>query len=362
MGKRVNFRDFFKFDAAKQAGEVWEEGVRQARFNPWTFFGPLIIIVVVFCAYHSFYTVPLGSQALLFRFGKFIGSTEEGLHFKAPWTEVVRFDVREIRRFEFGEKTEIPGMRYRTDDSEQKMVTADTKILLISWVAQWRIADPYQYYITNNVDSEGNLRFISGNTQRSQRVSNFITDLDGNLRLIAGLAEADFRKEVASMNYEEILTTGKVALSANARNRITNTYDQLGIGITIVDVLISEVRVPPSVQPSYNDVETAKQAKASAINEAEAYANKTIEEARGRAQVAVNNSEAYKVNQVADATAVSSRLMSLNEMFVMNPNLVRTNLWYENIEDVLSRLNIIFVDGSNTSNIFLGEVPIITTR
>ena len=338
MGKRVNFRDFFKFDAAKQAGEVWEEGIKQARFNPWAFIGPLIVIVVAFCAYHSFYTVPLGSQALLFRFGKYVGTTEEGLHFKAPWTEVVRFDVREIRRFEFGEKTEIPGMRYRSDDSEQKMVTADTKILLISWVAQWRIADPYQYFITNNVDSEG------------------------NLRLIAGLAEADFRKEVASMNYEEILTTGKVALSANARNRITNTYNQLGIGITIVDVLISEVRVPPSVQPSYNDVETAKQAKASAINEAEAYANKTVEEARGMAQVAVNNAEAYKVNTVADATAVSTRLTSLNEMFVMNPNLVRTNLWYENIEDVLARLNIIFVDSSNNSNIFLGEVPIITTR
>ena len=333
-----NFRDFFKFGGVKQNGEVWEEGTRQTRFNPWTVIGPLVAVVVALCAYHSFYTVPLGSQALLFSFGRYADTTEEGLHFKLPWKKVVRFDVREIRRFEFGETTEITGLRYRADESEQKMVTADTKIVLISWVAQWRIANPLQYYITNNVDSEG------------------------NLRLIAGLAEADFRKEVASMNYEEILTTGQVALSANARNRITNTFDQLGIGVTIVDVLISEVRVPPSVQPSYNDVETAKQAKASAINEAEAYANKTIEEARGMAQVAVNNAEAYKVNKVADATAVSARLASLNEMFVMNPNLVRTNLWYENMEDTLRRLNIIFVDGSNNSNIFLGEVPIITTR
>jgi membrane protease subunit HflK len=218
------------------------------------------------------------------------------------------------------------------------MVTADSKILLISWVAQWRIADPYQYFVTNNIDS------------------------DGNFRLVSGLAEADFRKEVASMNYEDILTTGKVTLSANAKARITNTFSQLGIGIAIVDVLISEVKVPTSVQSSYNDVETAKQAKASAINEAEAYANKTVEEAKGKAQVAINNSEAYKVNKIADATAVSTRLSSLNEMYVMNPNLVRTNLWYENIEDIIGRLNIIFVDGTNNSNIFLGEVPIITTR
>ncbi|MCL2684020.1 MAG: hypothetical protein FWE55_02145, partial [Synergistaceae bacterium] len=103
-------------------------------------------------------------------------------------------------------------------------------------------------------------------------------------------------------------------------------------------------------------------AKASAINEAEAYANKTVEEAKGRAQVAINNAEAYKVNKIADATAVSTRLTSLNEMYVMNPRLVLTNLWYENIGDILARLNIVFVDGSNNSNIFLGEVPIITTR
>ena len=306
--------------------------------DPKIFIAVIVILAAAFCGANSFYTVPLGSQALLFRFGQYVGTTEQGLHFKAPWTEVVRFDVHEIRRFEFGEKTESAGARYVQDESEQKMVTADSKILLISWVAQWRVSDAYQYFITNNVDS------------------------DSNFRLISGLAEADFRKEVASMKYEDILTTGKVTLSANTKARITNTFKQLGVGIMIVDVLISEVKVPPSVQASYNEVETAKQAKASAINEAEAYANKTIEEAKGRAQVAMNNSEAYKVNKVADATAISSRLMSLNEMYVTNPKLVRTNLWYENIEGILGRLNIVFVDGSNKSNIFLGDVPVINTR
>jgi membrane protease subunit HflK len=297
-----------------------------------------VAAILAYCAVNSFYTVPLGSQALLFRFGKYLGTEEQGLHFKAPWTEVVKFDVQEIRRFEFGEKTETPGQRYLQDTDEQKMVTSDSKILLISWVAQWRISDPYQYFVTNNVDSAN------------------------NYRLISGLAEADFRKEVASMKYEDILTTGKVTLSANAKARITNTYKQLGVGISIVDVLISEVKVPPSVQASYNDVETAKQAKTSAINEAEAYANKTIEEAKGQAQVAVNNAEAYKVNKVADATAVSARLDSLNEMYIVNPELVRTNLWYENIEDVLKRLEIVFVDDETASSIFLGDVPITTRK
>ena len=149
-----------------------------------------------------------------------------------------------------------------------------------------------------------------------------------------------------------------MALAVNAKTRIMNTFNQLGVGIAIVDVLISEVKVPPTVQASYNDVETAKQAKTSAINEAEAYANKTIEDAKGRAQVAMNNAEAYKVNKIADATAMSTRLTSLNEMYMNNPDLVRTNLWYENTQDVLSKLNIIFVDGSSSNNIFLGDVPI----
>jgi membrane protease subunit HflK len=295
-------------------------------------------IILAYCAMNTFYTVPLGSRALLFRFGRYLGTEEQGLHFKAPWTEVVKFDVQEIRRFEFGEKTETPGQIYLEDADEQKMVTSDSKILMISWVAQWRISDPYQYFVVNNVESVN------------------------NYRLISGLAEADFRKEVASMKYEDILTTGKVTLSANAKARITNTYKQLEVGIAIVDVLISDVKVPPSVQASYNDVETAKQAKTSAINEAEAYANKTIEEAKGRAQVAVNNAEAYKVNKIADATAVSARLESLNEMYVINPELVRTNLWYENIEDVLKRLDIVFVDGEAGANIFLGDVPITTRK
>jgi membrane protease subunit HflK len=326
--------DFFNFNGAKRVGEVWEDRPKPAPVSPKIFIFALVAVVAAFCAAGSFYTVPLGSRALLFSFGRYVGTTEQGLRFKAPWVEVVRLDVEEIRRFEFGEKTETAGSRYVQDEGEQKMVTADSKILLISWVAQWRISDPYQYFVTNNVD------------------------IDRSFRLVSGLAEADFRKEVASMKYEDILTTGKVALSANAKSRITKTFEQLGVGISIVDVLISEVKVPPTVQASYNEVETAKQAKTSAINEAEAYANKTIEEAKGRAQVAVNRAEAYKVNKVADATAVSARLASLNEMYVANPKLVRTNLWYENVEDILGRLNIVFIDGSQKSNIFLGEVPV----
>jgi membrane protease subunit HflK len=330
----MDFQKFFDFGKAPLAGDVWEEKKPRFNFDPKYPIILIVLLLAILAGTRSFYTVPLGSRALLFRFGHYLGSTEQGLHFKAPWTEVIRFDVQEIRRFEFGEKTEVPGARYVQDENEQKMVTSDSKILLISWVAQWRISDAYQYFIMNNIDA------------------------DNTYRLVSGLAEADFRKEVASMKYEEILTTGKVALAVNAKARITNTFNQLGVGIDIVDVLISEVRVPPTVQASYNDVETAKQAKTSAINEAEAYANKTIEDAKGRAQVAMNNAEAYKVNKIADATAMSTRLTSLNEMYVNNPDLVRTNLWYENIQDVLGKLNIIFVDGSNSNNIFLGDVPI----
>jgi membrane protease subunit HflK len=327
---------FFNINKVRRLDDEWPpRNIRLSDLNVKLIAASLFAIIIAFLALHSFYTVPLGSQALLFRFGRYIGTTDQGLHFKEPWAEVVKFDVQEIRRFEFGEKTQTVGTNYSANESEQKMVTSDSKILLISWVAQWRIQDPYQYFVTNNINTEG------------------------DFRLISGLAEADFRKEVASMKYEDILTTGKVALSANAKARITNTFKQLGVGIAIVDVLISEVKVPPSVQPSYNDVETAKQAKTSAINEAEAYANKTIEDAKGRAQVAMNNAEAYKVNKIADATAVSTRLESLNAMYVSNPELVRTNLWYENIQDVLSRLNIIFVDGSNNNNIFLGDVPVV---
>ena len=334
----MKFSDFFNAGKFRFSGDIFDVTPPKRKdfnINYKVIAAVIITAVAAFCATRSFYTVPLGSQAILFRFGRYVGTEEQGLHFKAPWTEVVRFDVQEVRRFEFGEKTDVPGRAYIQDESEQKMVTADSKILLISWVAQWKISDPYQYFITNNVEAES------------------------NYRLISGLAEADFRKEVASMKYEDILTTGKVALSTNAKARITNTFKSLGTGISIVDVLISDVKVPPSVQQSYNDVETAKQAKASAINEAEAYANKTVEEAKGKAQVALNNAEAYKINKIADATAISTRLASLNEMYVTNPELVRTNLWYENVGDIMKQLNIVFVDGSSKSNIFLGDVPII---
>ena len=132
----MNFPRFLGSGGTKWQDDGWGEFPRRVpRFNPMYIVVIFAVVVLVYCALNSFYTVPLGSQALLFRFGKYLGTEEQGLHFKAPWTEVVRFDVQEIRRFEFGEKTETPGQIYLENADEQKMVTADSKILLISWVA-----------------------------------------------------------------------------------------------------------------------------------------------------------------------------------------------------------------------------------
>jgi membrane protease subunit HflK len=292
----------------------------------------ILIIIVIIAFLRLFYIVPVGSEAILFSFGTHTEKVGEGLHFKAPWVRKIIYDIQEVHRFEFGETTLEVGKTGEIDQNIMKTVTADTKILLISWVLQWKIGDPYQYWLVNNRDEK-------------------IT-----FNLLGGLAESEFRKTVANFKYEDILTGSKNELMIQAKQRIVTEYNKLGVGITVADVLISEVKVHPSVQPSYDEVESANQDKSAKINEAEKFANQLIETAKGNAQVAINEGKEYKVRKLTDSQVMASRLNALVAMNNENPKLVRTNLWHDSMRKILKNLDITIVD--DKTNIFINGIPV----
>src|SRR5262249_47044342 len=82
----------------------------------------------------------------------------------------------------------------------------------------------------------------------------------------------------------------------------------------------------------------------SAQNEALAYANRVVPDARGRSAQIVQAAEAYKEQTVAEATGQAARFLKVYEEYKKAPDVTRRRLYLETMEKVLGRGDKILLD------------------
>ena len=78
----------------------------------------LLIIVILWIAVTSFFTVEPEEIGLVLRFGQFVRTTDPGLHFKfpTPLERVIKVPVQRQLKQEFGFRTETAGIMNSTRD------------------------------------------------------------------------------------------------------------------------------------------------------------------------------------------------------------------------------------------------------
>jgi membrane protease subunit HflK len=99
-------------------------------------------------------------------------------------------------------------------------------------------------------------------------------------------------------------------------------------------------------------------------NEAEAYANKIIPEARGEAAQVVQQAEAYRQKVIAEASGEAKRFLSVYEEYRKAPDVTRKRMYLETMAHLFAQMNKVIVDESAGKNIIpylpaqaLGKAP-----
>ena len=113
-------------------------------------FAPLFIVIVLVLLglKGSIYTIGADEVGVVQRFGRYVTTTEAGLHVKLPFgiDKATPIKVKKIFKEEFGVRTLSPGVRTkyaRGDYSEEShMLTGDLNILDVRWIVQFKINDP----------------------------------------------------------------------------------------------------------------------------------------------------------------------------------------------------------------------------
>ena len=169
--------------------------------------------------------------------------------------------------------------------------------------------------------------------------------------ILKNIAQGCIRSVVASYDVDSVLTTGKSEIQSNIKQLIVGKLEEQDIGIMLVNITIQDSEPPTeAVMEAFKAVETAKQGKETALNNANKYRNEEIPEAQAKADGIIKNAEAQKEQRINEATAQVARFNAMYEEYVKNPKVTKLRMFYEAMEDVLPDLKVIIVgtDGTQT--------------
>jgi len=282
----------------------------------------LLGLVVVIAAGGTLYQVQAEEVGVVLRFGRYVRTTDPGLHVKMPFVEaVLKVPVQRQLKQEFGFRTEEAAVRTRFSpasfEPESVMLTGDLNVAVVEWIVQYRVTDPYQYLF---------------------KVRN-LTDT------FRAMNEAVMRQVVGDRTVTEVLTVGRQEIAATAEGRLQALVNQYEMGVTIDQIVLQDVTPPDPVKPSWDEVNQAQQQRDRLINEARGEYNKIIPRAKGEAAQTILQAEGYSLERVNGAQGDATRFKALYDAYRRAPEVTRRRLHLETMQRVLPQLGgKVFID------------------
>lgn len=162
--------------------------------------------------------------------------------------------------------------------------------------------------------------------------------------------ESAVRHVVGSTEMDRVLTEGRAIMGTEINARIQDYMNDYGTGIAVTQVNIDETAPPDAVREAFDEVIRAREDEVRVRNEANAYANKVIPEARGEAQRYLEEAEAYRRQVVAEARGESARFSKLLVEYQAAPEVTRERMYIDTLESVMSQSSKVMIDVEGGNN------------
>ena len=279
----------------------------------------VLSILVLIVLSQSTYQIREQEQAVLTTFGKAQAVTTPGLHFKVPFVQKVKKVNTTIQGFSIGYNKETN----ESIEDESIMITSDFNFIEVDFFVEYKVSDPVKAVYAS----------------------------DDPVNILKNLSQGCIRTVIGSYDVDSVLTTGKNEIQSKIKEMIVTKLDEHDIGIQLVNVTIQDSQPPTTeIMEAFKQVETAKQGKETAINNANKYRNEKIPTAQAEADKIIKNAEAFKTERINEATGQVARFNAMYAEYVKNPVVTKQRMFYETMEDVLPDLKLI-IDSSNGDGI-----------
>lgn len=277
----------------------------------------IVLLVIGFLALNSIYTITEQEQAVLITCGKASAVTTPGLHFKIPFIQEVKKVNTTIQGLSIGYQLETG----QSIEDESLMITSDYNFVNVDFFLEYRVSDPVKAIYASNEP----------------------------ISILKNIGQSSIRTVISASTVDDVITTGKNEIQASIKSLIMEKLETEALGIQLVNITIQDAEPPTTaVIEAFKAVETAKQGKETALNNANKYRNEEIPAAEASADAIVKAAEAEKTQRINEATAQVARFNSMYAEYIKNPTITKQRMFYEAMEDILPDLKVLIDTGDGT--------------
>ncbi len=291
----------------------------------------VVIAAIVLVILSGIYRVESNEVALVLRFGKLVGETQEeqikkpGLHFAFPFfvDEVIKVPVQTVHEKEIITHYGLDGRILADVRYNGYLLTGDNNTILIRIKVKYTIGDTVKYAL-------------------------YSCDPDS---VIDGVISSELTHHVAGMTIDEVMTTGKATLSRQTLSASQKVLDELGTGIVISNVEFTEIVPPTQVIGMFNLVTDAAVQYETTIQLAKDIANTGIIDAQASANKVVEEAKVRQSEGVSAANAEMAEFYGVLEQYKKNPEVIINGTYSKRIAEILKKSGGVIYVSKN------GEVP-----
>ncbi|HEU4697256.1 MAG TPA: FtsH protease activity modulator HflK, partial [Sphingomicrobium sp.] len=231
------------------------------------------------------HSISPGQRGVVSRFGRYSYTLTPGVGFTlpSPVDRVKKVDVETIRSVDLG-----------SDDNNDLMLTGDQNLLDLAYSVRWNIRTP-ELFLYQLAQPEETIREV---------------------------AESSMRNVVSQVNLDDAMGDRRAEIEAQVAQNMQRILDSYRSGIQVQGIAIKQADPPEAVNDAFKQVTAAQQDAQTYINNANAYALQLGQKAQG------------------EATAFDK----VYEQYRLAPEVTRKRMYYETMEQVLSKVNKTIVE------------------
>jgi len=270
--------------------------------------GIILGVLLALWVLWGIFIVDPAEQAVIVRFGKYVGSVGPGPH----WIPRIIDNVYTIN------EQKISNYTYAAE-----MLTQDQNLVAVSVAVQYRVGNA-QAYLFNVVDPVESLKQATASA---------------------------LRQVIGHTNLDVVLTSGREQIRQQVQDLLTKILARYNTGLLITDVALLPAKAPEEVKDAFDDAIRAQEDEQRFVNQAQSYAMQVEPNAKGQAQRLLADAKGYQQQTILRAQADTAQFLALLPKYQSAPAVTRERMYLDAIESVLSNSNKVLID-TNSNNMF----------
>ncbi len=275
------------------------------------------ILFVFILGINCYYTIGEQEQAVVTTFGSPQAVSTPGLHFKVPF-------IQKVKKVDTTIKGLSIGYDLNTDMSKEEeslMITSDYNFVNVDFFLEYKVSDPIKaLYASENP-----------------------------VMILKNMAQGCIRSVIGSYDVDSVITTGKSEIQSKIKTMLMEQLENQDIGIQLVNISIQDAEPPTdAVKEAFKAVETAKQGKETAINNANKYRSEQLPQAEAEVDQILKKAEAEKEARINEAAGQAARFNALYEEYNKYPLITKQRMFFETMQEILPDLEVIIDNGDGS--------------